>query len=404
LKLPSDFGNEISKALNWKLEQVAEWFTLEEDKEGYFWALLKPKKFLEKPEFKTMCALARDLGGEGYLEGAKAWAVPGPCVKKPDTTSTPVEDARGKESPKAETRKEPSGVAPKVLTEDKSKPPEIPNMKFIPIDTIKIPPFLPTRELISHERLSEIRESVKKHGLKYPIKVRPGPDSGTYELKDGYLRLESVQQLGWKEIPAEIKDTSDQEVIVESIITNRHRIEEDPITLAKKLDILVNAFGYTQEKLGEELGIDRTTISHFVRLLKLPKEIQHSVALHNVSFYHALLLLTVEKPDLQVQLAKEVVDNGLSTRQLEERIREFEPKPVEPSPPEAIRQPTEIRRAVQPEQQSEPLRPQPENHLEPEGPKSLLTGFEVECPECHAKLLINHVDHPNGKVTHEVEE
>jgi hypothetical protein len=56
LKLPSDFGNEISKALNWKLEQVAEWFTLEEDKEGYFWARLKPKKLLEKPEFKTMCA------------------------------------------------------------------------------------------------------------------------------------------------------------------------------------------------------------------------------------------------------------------------------------------------------------------------------------------------------------
>ena len=64
----------------------------------------------------------------------------------------------------------------------------------------------------------------------------------------------------------------------------------------------------------------------------------------------------------------------------------------------------EMRRAEQPEQLSEPIGPLTEHHLEPEGPKSLLTGFEVECPECHVKLLINHVDHPNGKVTHEVEE
>ena len=70
VKLLGDFDNEIRKALNSKLEQVAEWFTLEEDKEGYFWALLKPKKFLEKPEFKTMCALVRSIRwGEDLFSG-----------------------------------------------------------------------------------------------------------------------------------------------------------------------------------------------------------------------------------------------------------------------------------------------------------------------------------------------
>ena len=119
MKLPSDFGDEISKALNWKLEQVAEWFTLEEDKEGCFWARLKPKKFLEKPEFKTMCALVRDLGGEDYLEGAMAWKILGPYAKKTNTTSTPG-------SPKdAGSKTEPSGVTPHVVSQDKSKPPSL---------------------------------------------------------------------------------------------------------------------------------------------------------------------------------------------------------------------------------------------------------------------------------------
>jgi ParB family chromosome partitioning protein len=411
---------------------VDEWFDVEEDKQGYFVAKLKPKKWLEKDQFRTMCALVRDLGGEGYLEGMKAWRVPGPLAKKPlpqaNTTSTP--------SP-TEPRSIPqpaSGVAPDSLTYDQSKPPEIPNLKFIPVDAIKIPAFLPTRELISNERLSEIRNSIKKHGLRYPIKVRRF--NSDYELIDGYLRLKSVQQLGWKGILAEIKDATDQEVVVESLITNKHRIEEDPITVAKKFDILINAFGYTQEKLAEEIGISREQVANSVRLLKLPKEVQHCLALNNVSFYHALLLLTVKNPDLQVQLAKEVVDNGLSTRQLEERIRELQPRPIAPSPPEipAPSQPsepsTEARRAVQPEAgasaspsaqehvehepstgypllpSEETTGPSPkEEHVEPpeSKPEKIDTGFQWECPECHRKLQLIHIKYPDGKIKHAFE-
>jgi ParB family chromosome partitioning protein len=369
---------------------------------------------LEKDQFRTLCALARDLGGEGYLQGAKAWQVPGPLAKKSlpqqDTTSTPSPtDARSMPQPA-------SGVAPDSLTYDKSKPPEIPNLKFIPVDAIKIPAFLPTRELVSHERLSEIRNSIKKHGLRYPIKVRRF--NSDYELIDGYLRLRSVQQLGWKGILAEIKDASDQEVVVESLITNKHRIEEDPITVAKKFDILINAFGYTQEKLAEELGVSQPWISDSIRFLKLPKEVQHYLALDNVTRYHALLLLTVKNPDLQVQLAKEVVDNGLSTRQLEERIRELQPKPVAPSPPEpsAPSQPsepsTEARRAVQPElaATTSPLTPEhiehehlplpsessigssQKEHVEPPEPKpEPVDVAEFTCKICGETYRISHV-------------
>ena len=113
MKLPSDFAKKIAEALGMTEKWVQEWFDVEEDKQGYFVAKLKPKKFLDKKDqFRTMCALVRDLGGEEYLKGAMAWKVPGPYAKKPDTTSTP-EDARSKpsEGPQPEAKKEPSSVA-----------------------------------------------------------------------------------------------------------------------------------------------------------------------------------------------------------------------------------------------------------------------------------------------------
>jgi len=406
INLPSDLAKEIAKSLGMTEKWVDEWFDIEEDKQGYFVAKLKPKKFLEKDhQFRALCALTRDLGGEGYLQGAKAWKVPGPFAKKPlpqaNTASalSPM-DARSKPEPI-------SGVAPDSLTYDTSKTPDIPNLKFIPVDAIKIPAFLPTRELISHERLSEIRNSIKKHGLRYPIKVRRF--NSDYELIDGYLRLKSVEQLGWKGILAEIKEATDQEVVVESLITNKHRIEEDPITVAKKLDILLNTFGCTQEKLGEEIGLDQATISHTISLLRLPKEIQHYVALHNnVSYFHALLLLRVENPDLQVQLAKEVVDNGLSTRQLEERIRELQPKPI-PESPSGFEPATQARRAIQPSpetaeakveakalskayRESEDAAEQREAETQPKIPPSQPFSQATECsnPECHVKTWFGY--------------
>jgi ParB family chromosome partitioning protein len=339
MKLPSDFAKKIADTFNWKLAVVEDFFEFSEDKEGFFWCKLKPKKFLDKPDFVALCKLTKDLGGEDYLQGARAWKVPSAYAKKsgitPQASSTP---ATATTANTANT-----GVTPNVIKDDKSRP-NIRNISFIPVASISVPAFLPTREIVDSGRHSEIRDSIKKHGLEYPIKIRPGSEARTYELIDGFLRLQSVKELGWKEIPAEIKTTSDQELVIQSIITNKDRVEEDPITMAKKLDILVNAFGYTQEKLAQELGVSRPWISNTIRFLKLPKEIQHYLALNNVTYYHGLLLLTLEKPDLQVQLAREVVDKGLSTRQLEERIQEVQPKPGTPikAPPIATLNPQDM--------------------------------------------------------------
>ena len=405
---------------------VDEWFDIEEDKQGYFVATLKPKKFLEKDQFRTICALVRDIGGEGYLQGMKAWKVPSPFAKKPsDTTTAPeLQDARSKPQPA-------SGVAPDSLTYDKSKPPEIPNIKFIPVDAVKIPDFLPTRTLISHEKLSEITNSIKKHGLKYAIKVRRA--NSDYELIDGYLRLKSVQQLGWKGILAEIKEASDEQVLTESIITNKHRIEEDPITLAKKLDILLNVFGLTQEKLAEEIGLSQEYVSNATRLLKLPKEIQRYIASNKIGFRHGLTLLTVNNVGLQLQLAKEAVEQGSTISELEQRINELQPKPVAPSPPipSAPSQPSEPSTEEHEEHEEHeeehvehepstgylplpsesttatPPKEEPTEALlgyevpKPE-PEPLLTAMEWDCPECDHVLMIQHTEYPDGRISHKI--
>lgn len=311
INMPDEFAMKIADSLNWQLAAVQETFEFSEDKQGFFWAKLRPKTHLDKPDFIAVCKLTRDLGGEDYLQGARAWKVPGPLAKKPSEQTTCAQQVHN----------------------------ELRCVKSIPLGSILIPAFLPTRELIAHENLAVIRDSMKKHGLKYAVKVRPSSEPDRYDLVDGYLRFTSAQQLGWKEILAEVSVRSDEQVIVESVVTNKDRIEDDPITLAKKLDMLVNSFGWTQEKVAEELGLDRSSVSHYIRLLQLPKEVQHCVALHNVSFYHALQLLTLQSPELQAQLADEIVKQGLSTRDLEARILEVQPKPeTQPSREDASKQ------------------------------------------------------------------
>ena len=113
VNLTSDFAKEIAKSLGMADKWVDEWFEINEDKQGYFTAKLKPKKFLEKDQFRTVCALVRDLGGEGYLQGMKMWKVPSSFAKKTqtNTTSTPSPtDARSKSESIPETKVEAEGV------------------------------------------------------------------------------------------------------------------------------------------------------------------------------------------------------------------------------------------------------------------------------------------------------
>ena len=373
MKLPSDFAEKISETLSIAAQSVEELFEIYEDKEGFFIAKLRPKQWLDKAQFKTMCALARDLGGEGYLQGAKAWKVPGPCVKKPDTTSTPVEDARGKESPKAETRKEPSGVAPKVLTEDKSRPPQF----MVPVKALLSMPFQ-CRTNPDGPEMAELTESLKALGVLQSILVRPKPN-GLYEIVYGQRRAKAAEKAGLIEIPANIRILSDQEAYEVQFSENIQREDLSDMEKARMLNFLTTKFGYTQEALAQKLGKSKGWVSRHIAMLELEKVAPGQLQTGEITERQAREILAAPE-----EKREEILDQINETGEV-------------PS----ARELHEMRRAEEPEQLSEPLGPQPEPE---ESPKPLLTGFEVECPECHVKLLINHVDHPNGKVTHEVEE
>ncbi len=219
MKLPSDFGNEIAKALGLSMKAIEELFDFEEDKEGFFYAKLKTQKFLEKPEFKKMCALVRELGGDSYLEGMKAWKVPGPCVKK--GTEKPSDQGIDSERSYKELGNaiptEPSNLAQKTSTELKV------NAEYEKI----VPKMLP-------DEYESLRESIKTLGQLYPIIANPNR-----EILDGHSRFRICQELGLSPKYESRTFTSvleEREFIVTVNLMRRHLNDLDRAALAQELE------------------------------------------------------------------------------------------------------------------------------------------------------------------------
>ena len=395
MKLLSDFAKKVAESLGITARGVDQLFDFSEDKQGFFVARLKPQQFLDrKDQFRTMCALVRDLGGEDYLPGTMAWKVPGPYAKKPQapegpkpvTTSTPSQepqDARSKPSGQGmdseRAYKEtgnaiptgPSGVAQHVVTDDKSRPPQF----MVPLKALLSMPFQ-CRTNPDEPEMAELTESIKALGVLQPILVRPKPN-GLYEIVYGQRRVKAAEKAGLVEIPANVRVLSDQEAYEVQFIENIQREDLSDMEKARMLNFLITKFGYTQEALAQKVGKSKAWVSQHIAMLELEKVHPGELQTGEITERQAREILAAPE-----EKREEILDQINETGEI----------------PSA----REIRRAVQPEQLHEPIGPEVAK-----GPvetsKPLLTGFEVECPECHVKLLINHVDHPNGKVTHEVE-
>jgi hypothetical protein len=213
MKLPSDFGNEIVKALGLSMKVIEELFEFEEDKEGFFYAKLKPKKFLEKPEFKNMCSLVRELGGDSYLEGMKAWKVPGPYTKK--NTEKPsdqgIDSERSYKEPRNAIPTEPinSPQTPREIMTEPSSTTSRPAKMKIQISKIQISADNPRKEF-NVEKVKRIGESILKHGQIHPIIVRSLPND-FYELVTGEMRVRGCIAVGLEEIEADVRTLTDTE-------------------------------------------------------------------------------------------------------------------------------------------------------------------------------------------------
>lgn len=183
-------------------------------------------------------------------------------------------------------------------------------------------PFQPRLEM-DPVAFEELKKSVKEKGIIQPIAIRNGKD-GRYELIAGERRLRAAIAVGLKRIPAYVLDiTSDEDMLEIALIENVQREHLNPIELAKGYQRLIDELGLTQEEVAEKIGKDRATVANVVRLLKLPKEVQDAVKQGKIREGHARALLGLNDRQLQIELMKKTIEQGLSVRKVEEAVKKL---------------------------------------------------------------------------------
>ena len=189
---------------------------------------------------------------------------------------------------------------------------------FLKTELVQDNPFQP-RTHYDENKLAELKASIKEKGILVPVLVRL--KDGKYQVVAGERRLKAARSLSVQEIPAIVREVSDQEALVLALIENIQREELNPIEEAEAYKKLIEEFRYTQDMVAESVGKDRSTVTNLLRLLKLPAEIQQSVYDGGLSVGHARALLGVESLGEQKKFFDLVIKKGLSVRELEEIVR-----------------------------------------------------------------------------------
>jgi ParB family chromosome partitioning protein len=179
---------------------------------------------------------------------------------------------------------------------------------------------LQPRKAFDEAELAELRASIAANGLLQPLLVRP---RGThFELVAGERRLRAIQGLGWQEVPVQVRELDDQEVLTLALIENLQRSDLDPIEEAEGYQDLISRFSLTQQQVADAVGRDRSTIANTLRLLALPETVRGMVRSGELSLGHARTLLGLTTPADMESLARAVVAEGLTVREVERRVRE----------------------------------------------------------------------------------
>lgn len=191
----------------------------------------------------------------------------------------------------------------------------------IPVDMIEPNPFQP-RKSFDSEALEELADSIRTFGLIQPITVRK-KSGNRYQIISGERRYKACMKAGLDMIPAYIRDANDQGMLEMAIVENIQRENLDPIEVAMSYQRLIEECSLTQEQMAARVGKKRASVTNYLRLLKLPAKVQHDLKVGLLSVGHAKVLLGVEDPQIQENLCDVTVKEGLSVRQLENRIRKM---------------------------------------------------------------------------------
>jgi ParB family transcriptional regulator, chromosome partitioning protein len=193
-----------------------------------------------------------------------------------------------------------------------------PNMD-ISLDSIDGNPFQP-RTHFDDQALAELAASIKKLGIVQPLTVRE-TGNGRYQLIAGERRLRAARLAGLTHVPAYIRTADDQAMLELALVENIQREDLDAIEVAISFNRLIEECKLTQEQLSDRVGKQRSTISNYLRLLRLPAEIQLGIRNKHVMMGHARTLVNIENPKTQMDVYYRIVDGDLSVRQAEELVR-----------------------------------------------------------------------------------
>ena len=192
----------------------------------------------------------------------------------------------------------------------------------IPISQITTNPDQP-RQNFDEAALEELATSIRELGIIQPLTLRSTGDD-SYQIISGERRYRAAQLAGLETVPAYIRTANDSEVTEMALIENIQREDLNAIEIALTFRKLIDQYHLTQERLSERIGKKRATIANFLRLLKLPAEVQLGLHDHTLDMGHARALLSLDDPKAQLKLYNETIKKGLSVRQVEQRAKQMQ--------------------------------------------------------------------------------
>jgi len=199
-------------------------------------------------------------------------------------------------------------------------------LRTLKLSDIRPNPYQPRKEF-RPEELADLENSLRVNGLLQPITVRPAPNGSGFELIAGERRYRAASRLGWTDIPALVKPVDDRMLATLAMIENLQRADLDPIEEADGYQRLIDDFSLTNQEVADVVGKDRSTVANALRLRQLPASVRRMLQDKQLTAGHARALLPLATERAIVDMAREVVANSWSVREVERRVQAGRPKP-----------------------------------------------------------------------------
>lgn len=221
-------------------------------------------------------------------------------------------------------------TSPKVDVAEPPSPsprePEKSLTRLVSISKIHPNPNQP-RQDFDESRISELAQSIRANGVIQPITVCEAPD-GTFMIVAGERRWRAASLAGLNEIPIYVRTVDPGQILELALIENIQREDLNPIETAQAFDQLIGHYHLTHEQIAERTGKDRSTITNFVRLLRLTPEVRQHLAANHIAMGHARALLSIDQPAAQISMCQQVIEKDLSVRETERLVKQFLSAPL----------------------------------------------------------------------------